>query len=277
MAPPLATDPEAVRMIASRPARPARSSPPPGGPGGPWIGRTTAGLGRLLAYQRPFRLQVASHGLVAVAPASVAYALATLVVSVLWRQPGVGHRAVDAWCAWRAADLARGHLVPLFGSALLVRRPVEALWTVTAVWLLLGPLEAAVGGRRLLGLGALGHAVATVAVDLCWLAGPHAGGGLAGLDVGTSAVVVTAAAALVVVTRSAPLAAALATGLAVDLATTPSLASAEHLLAAAIGVAGALVLRPASRPQPVPVRPAAASAGGVRRMSARRARPEESA
>jgi hypothetical protein len=264
-------------MIASRPARPARSSPPPGGPGGPTIGRMAAGVSRLMAYQRPFRLRVASDGLIAVAPVSVAYALITMVVSALWRQPGAGHQAVAACCAWRAADLSHGRLVPLFGSALLVRRPVEAVWTVTAVWLLLGPLEAAVGGRRLLLLGALGHAVPTVAADLRWLAGPHLRGGLAGLDVGTSAVVVTAVAALVVVTRSAPLAAALATGLAVDLATTPNLASVEHLLAAAIGVAGALALRPASRPQPVPVRPAAASAGGVRRMSARRSRPEESA
>jgi hypothetical protein len=265
-------------MIASRPARPARSSPPPGGPGGPTIGRMTAGLGRLMAYQRAFRARVASDGLVAVAPVSVAYALITLVVSALWRQPGAGHRAVAACCAWRAADLARGDLAPLFGSGLLVRRPMEAVWTVTAVWLLLGPLEAAVGGRRLLLLGALGHAVPTVVVDLCWLAGLHVGGGLAGLDVGTSAVVVTAAAALVVVTRSAPLAVALAIGLAVDLATTPNLASVEHLLAAVIGVAGALIRRPNPRRQSISVQAAApALAGGADHLPGRRTGPEEAA
>jgi hypothetical protein len=128
-------------MIVSQPARPARSSPPPGGPGGPTIGRMTAGLSRLMAYQRPFRLRVASHGPVALAPVSVAYALITLVVSALWRYPGAGHRAVAACCAWRAAELLRGDLAPLFGSALLVRRLVQVVWTVTAVWLLLGPLE----------------------------------------------------------------------------------------------------------------------------------------
>jgi hypothetical protein len=225
-------------------------------------------------YQRPFRLRVASDGLVVVAPVSVAYALITMVMSALFRQPGAGPRAVAACCAWRAADLPHGRLVPLFGSALLVRRPVEAIWTVTAVWLLLGPLEAAVGGRRLLLLGALGHAVPTVAVDLCWLAGPHVGGSLAGLDVGTSAVVVTAAAAMVVVTRSVPLAAALVTGLAVDLATTPSLASVEHLVAAAIGVAGALILRLNPRRQSISARPAAlALARGAYRVPARRAAP----
>ena len=201
-------------------------------------------LGRVLAYQRPFRRQVATDGLVAVAPLSAAYALVTLVVSSLWRDPGAGHRVVVDCCAWRAADLPHGDLAPLLGSALLVRRPVEAVWTVTAVWLLLGPLEAMVGGRRLLLLGVLGHAVPTVAVDLCWLAGGRAGAALAGRDVGTSAVVVTAAAGLAVLTRSGSVAAGLGTGLAVALATTPCLASVEHLIAAALGIAGALILRP---------------------------------
>jgi hypothetical protein len=121
---------------------------------------------------------------------------------------------------------------------------VEAIWTVAAVWLLLGPLEAMVGGRRLLLLGAVGQVVPTVAVDLCWLAGGRAEAALAGLDVGTSAVVVTVAASLAVLTRSTSVAAGLGTGLAVDLATTPSLASVEHLIAAAIGIAGALIMRP---------------------------------
>jgi hypothetical protein len=202
-------------------------------------------LGRVMAYQRPFRARVAREGLLAVAPVSVAYVLVTLVVSALWRDPGAGYRVVAACCAWRATDLARGDLVPLLGSALLVRRPVEAVWTVAAAWLLLGPLEAMVGGRGLLLVGAVGQVVSTVVIDLCLLAGSRAGGSLDGLDVGTSAVVVTVAATLAVATRSSSLAAALGTGLAVDLATTPSLASVEHLVAAVIGVAGAWVLRPA--------------------------------
>jgi hypothetical protein len=175
-------------------------------------------LDRVLAYQRPFRRRVAGEGLVAVAPVSVAYVLAALVVSSLWRDPGAGHRLVAACCAWRAPDLARGDLAPLPGGALLVRRPVEAVWTVVAGWLLLGPLEAMVGGRRLLLLGAVGQVVPTVVVDLCWLAGGRT-----------------------------------ATGLAVDLATTPNLASVEHLVAAVVGVAGALILRPGL---PRPAQPA---------------------
>ena len=94
--------------------------------------------------------------------------------------------------------------------------------------------------------------------------------------VGTSAVVVTATAALAVLTQSVPLAAALATGLAIDLATTPNLATVEHLVAAAIGVAGALILRPNPQPQPVPVEPAAAVlAEGARRAPVGRAGSEE--
>jgi hypothetical protein len=201
-------------------------------------------LGWVMAYQRAFRARVARDGLLAVAPASLVFVLVTLAVSSVWRGPPAGHRAVAACCAWRATTLTHraGALVPLFGSAFLVRRPVEAVWTVAAAWLVLGPLEAAVGSRRLLLLGAFGHAVPTVLVDLCWLAGSRAGGGLDGVDVGTSAVVVTAAAALAVLTRSPPLGAALAAGLAVDLATTPDLASVEHVVAVGIGVAGALLL-----------------------------------
>lgn len=200
----------------------------------------------MLAYRRGFRARVARDGLLATAPVSLAFPLVTLVVSGLWRVRG-WHRAVAACCAWRAADLphAPAALLPLLGSAFLTRRPLEAAWTVAAAWLVLAPLEAALGSAALLALGAAGHVVPTVLADLCWLAGIRTGWGssLAGLDVGTSAVIVTAAAALAVVTRSAPVGAALAAGLAVDLAVDPGLATAEHLLAAAIGAAAAFALR----------------------------------
>ena len=140
------------------------------------------------------------------------FLLATLVVSALWHDPAGGHRVVASCCAWRATDLPQGPLLPLLGSAFLIRRPVEAVWTVAATWLVLGPLETAIGSRRLLALGAVGHALPTALVDLCWLASGRAGQGLAGLDVGTSAVVVTAAAALAVATRSLPVAAVLEPG-----------------------------------------------------------------
>jgi hypothetical protein len=227
------------------------------GPIGTIRGVVAAGLRWLMAYQRPFRVEVARYGLVVVAPASIAYMLATLVVSALWLDPVVGHRAVTACCAWRAATVTHGYgaLIPLFGSAFLVRRPVEAIWTVAATWLVLGPLEAAVGSRRLLLIGALGHAVPTVVIDLCWLAANRADASLAGIDVGTSAVVVTAAAALAVSTRSLPVSVTLAVGIAVDIGAAPDLATAEHLVAVVIGICAALVLLPDRwppwRPEPV--------------------------
>jgi hypothetical protein len=219
-------------------ARPAGTATPPG----PATPTRADWPGRLLAYQQPFRDRVRRVGLVAAAPASVGFAAASLVVSALWLDRAGGHRLVAACCAWRAADLPGGSLLPLLGSALLVRRPVEALWTVAAAWLVLGPLEGAVGSRRLLAVAALGHAVPTVLVDLCWLAGGRSGPGLAGLDVGTSGVIVAAAAALAVVTSSLPVAVVLAAGLAVDVVAAPGLATAEHLLAVAVAVALAMAL-----------------------------------
>jgi hypothetical protein len=206
----------------------------------------TGFLGWVMAYQRAFRTQVARDGLLAVAPASLAFVTVTLAVSALWRDPVAGHRVVAACCAWRATSLTHGAgaLLPLFGSAFLVRRPVEAIWTVAATWLVLGPLEAAVGSRRLLLLAAFGHVIPTVVMDLSWLAGNRIGGGLDGIDVGTSAVVVTTAAALAVASRSLPLGVALAAGLAVDIAAAPDLATAEHLIAVVIGISGALLLLP---------------------------------
>ena len=230
----------------------------------------TWGIRWAMAYQRAFRARVAGDGLLAVAPAALVYVLVTLVVSSVWRGPPVGHRAVAACCAWRATTLSHGAgaLAPLLGSAFLVRRPVEAIWTVAAAWLVLGPLEAAVGSRRLLLLGAVGHVVPTVLVDLYWLAGNRVGGGLQGIDVGTSAVVVTAAAALAVLTRSPPLGAALAVGLADAPATTPDLASVEHLAAVALGIAGGrLLLLPGRRPRPLAAaRPPYEGAGVSRRV-----------
>jgi hypothetical protein len=219
--------------------------PPPAPPRG-WRGA----LGRAFAYRRPFRVRVAEVGVVAAAPASLAFLLTSLIVSSLWHDPAGGQRLAGACCAWQATDLPRGPLLPLLGSAFLVRRPVEAVWTVAATWLVLGPLEVVGGSRRLILLGVLGHVVPTLLVDLCWLATGKADPGLGGLDVGTSAVIVTAAAALAVATSSLPVAAVLAAGLAVDVAAAPGLATAEHLVAVAIGVGMTMALGRGARLAP---------------------------
>jgi hypothetical protein len=74
---------------------------------------------------------------------------------------------------------------------------------------------------------------------------------------------------------------ALAVGLAVDLATTPDLASVEHPLAVVIGIAGALLLpdrwprsldRPVEAPCP-PEHPTVTSGGSRRLIGASACRP----
>jgi hypothetical protein len=222
------------------------------------------GSGRVMAYQQTFRTRVARDGVLATAPVSVAFLVVTLAVSAAWRDPTAWHRTLTACCAWQAADLRHGPMVPLVGSAFLVRRPVEAAWTVAATWLVLGPLEAVVGSRRMLVIGGLGHVGSTVLIDLCWLARMGPGGSLAGLDVGTSAVVVAGAAALAVSTRSLPVAMVLAVGLAIDLAAARDLANVEHLVAAAIGVGGALVHLPGRWPRWRPELTGAAGGGRPR-------------
>jgi hypothetical protein len=185
---------------------------------------------------------VAEVGLVAAAPASLAFLLTSLIVSSLWHEGAGGQRLVGDCCAWQATDLPRGPLLPLLGSAFLVLRPVEVVWTVAATWLVLGPLEVVGGSRRLILLGVLGNVVPTLLVDLCWLATGKADPGLGGLDVGTSGVIVTAAAALAVAASSLPVAAVLAAALAVDVAAAPGLATGEHLVAVAVGVGVTMAL-----------------------------------
>jgi hypothetical protein len=120
-------------------------------------------------------------------------------------------------------------------------RPIEVAWAVVATWLLLAPLEATIGTRRMLLVGTLGNLLPTVSIGLAFLAAHP--GAPAPLDVGTSAVVVAAGAALVVWTRSLAIAVLYLLGVAVDVLVSPDLATAEHLLALATGAAVALALR----------------------------------
>jgi hypothetical protein len=207
--------------------------------GGPTGAR--ARLAFLRDYRLPYRAAAARAGAWRAAPASWSFLALVLLVSLAWRLPGA-HGAVAACCAYRAGDLhAWPHAARVAGSAFLVVRPIEAAWSVVATWLLLAPLEAMIGTRRMLLVGALGNLVPSVSVGLAFRAAhPDTP---APLDVGTSAVVVAAGAVLVVWTRSLPIAALYLLGVAVDVLVSPDLATAEHLLALATGAALALVLR----------------------------------
>src|SRR6266498_3945896 len=89
--------------------------------------------------------------------------------------------------------------------------------------------------------GAVGAADGHGPMGLAFLA-THPGAA-APLDVGPSAVVVAAGAALVVWSRSLGIAALYLVGVAVDVLISPDLATAEHLLALATGAGVALILR----------------------------------
>jgi hypothetical protein len=200
-----------------------------------------ARLAFLRDYRAPYRLAARRVGRWRAAPASWSFLALTLLVSLAWRLPG-GHRAVAACCAYRASDL-RGwpRAARVAGSAFLAVRPIEVAWAVVATWLLLAPLEAIIGTRRMLLVGTLGNLLPTVSIGLAFLAAHP--GAPAPLDVGTSAVVVAAGAALVVWTRSLAIAVLYLLGVAVDVLVSPDLATAEHLLALATGAAVALALR----------------------------------
>ncbi len=197
-------------------------------------------------YRAPYRAAVRRAGVWRAAPATWAFLALTLLVSLLWHIPGA-HHAVLGCCAYRATDLAHWQRAArLAASAFLVLRPVEVAWSVAACWLLLAPLEAAVGTRRIVAVGAVGNLVPTLSTGLAWLAS-HPGAAGAPLDVGTSAMVVAAGAALVVWSRSLPIAALLVLALAVDVLVESDLATAEHLLALAVGVGSMLLLRSPER------------------------------
>jgi len=149
---------------------------------------------------------------------------------------------VAACCAYRASDLhGWPRAARVAGSPFLAVRPIEVAWAVVATWLLLVPLEATIGTRRMLLVGTLGNLLPTVSIGLAFLAAHP--GAPASLDVGTSAVVVAAGAALVVWTRSLAIAVLYLLGVTVDVLVSPDLATAEHLLALATGAAVALALR----------------------------------
>jgi len=200
-----------------------------------------ARLAFLRDYRAPYRAAALRVGRWRAAPATWTFLALTLLVSLAWRLPA-GHQAVAACCAYRATDLESWpQAARVAGSAFLVQRPIEAAWAVVASWLLLAPLEAGIGTRRMVLVGTLGNLVPSVSIGLAFLAAHP--GAHASLDVGVSAVVVTAGAALTVWSRSLAIAALYLVGVAVDVLVSPDLATAEHLLALATGAALAVVLR----------------------------------
>ncbi len=167
-----------------------------------------------------------------------------LLVSLAWGTPGAGHRLMAACCAHQAWQPNLGATVRLVAGAFLLRQWYEVVWTVAATVLVTAPFEAWLGSGRMLTTIALGHLVPTMAVAAAGLAQDHRLGG-GGLDVGSSAVIVAAAAGLAVRSRSLPVAGCLLiAGLVAGLVQS-RLATAEHLAAILVG---ALATAALSRP-----------------------------
>lgn len=167
--------------------------------------------------------------------------MVTLVVTLLWHLPGTSRLVTDC-CAFHATDL---HGLPeaarILGGSFLDWRNIEIPWSIVASWLLVAPLEALIGSRRLLLLGAVGTLVPTLTMSLIFMAKNP--GAAAPLDVGTSAVVVAVGAGLSVWTRSLPVTLLYLFGVSIDVLVTPDLATAEHLMALVLGAFIAMAMR----------------------------------
>ncbi len=222
------------------------------------------------AHLEPLRRAVAERGIARAAPAALAIVALVVPASVAWRVPGPPHRIAEACCAYRGVDLAHWQLARLLGGALIVRTPVEWVWTPIAAAVVLAVYEAIAGTRWLVVTALAGHVVPTVLVDLAGAAG-HRAAELARLDIGPSGIVVAVAVALAVRRPSAPVTAALAVGLLVDILVAPGLTSIEHLIDVPIGVAagllagGAAAARPARRAARPATRPPAGGDAAARR------------
>jgi hypothetical protein len=136
------------------------------------------------------------------------------------------------------------HHGPAGRGAFLLRHWYEIVWTVAATVLVTALFEAWVGSGRMLVTITLGQLVPTIAVAATGLAHDQRLGG-GGLDVGASAVIVAAAAGLAVRSRSLPVAGCLLIAEVVASLVQAPLATAEHLIAIAIGALATVAL---SRP-----------------------------
>jgi hypothetical protein len=191
------------------------------------------------AYRRPLRRRAARGGPFHAAPVAAGFLTVCLLVSFLWDIPGTGHRLVAGCCAYQGWQPSLGVTVRLVGGAFLLRSWYEIVWTVAATVLVTAPFEAWVGGGRMLTTITLGHLVPTIAVAAVLAHDHRLGGG--GMDVGSSAVIVAAAAGLAVRSRSLPVAGCLLVAQLIAALTQSPLTTVEHLAAILVGALTTIV------------------------------------
>ncbi len=198
-------------------------------------------LAWLFAYQKPLRRRVVRWGPLRAAPVAVGFLAVCLLVSLAWDTSGAGHRWVAACCAYQGWQPSLGGTVRLVAGAFLLRAGYEVVWTVAATVLVTAPFEAWMGSARMLTTIALSHLVPTVAVAAAGLAQDHRFGG-GGLDVGSSAVIVAAAAGLAVRSRSLPVVGCLVIAQLVASLVQSPLTTAEHVAAVVVGALATVAL-----------------------------------
>jgi membrane associated rhomboid family serine protease len=183
----------------------------------------------------PLRARVTSRGLAGAAPASLAIAVASLILTALVQVPSALHADATRWFEYRGDDLYAGELWRLVTSGLLAQSWLQYLWTLFIAVVGFAVLEVRVGPGRMLACVAASHVLPTVAVALLapLLGRPDV---LSEVDYGTSCLVVGAVAALAWLGRSALLAAFIVVGLAADVMLSAPVTAIEHAAAVVLGV-----------------------------------------
>jgi hypothetical protein len=193
------------------------------------------------AHFAPLRARIRSRGLAHAAPASLALAATSLILTALVQVPSPAQHDAKALLAYQGDDLYTGQLWRVTTSGLLAQSWAQWAWTLFITITVFAVLEVQVGPARLLACVAASHILPTVAVAS--LAPPLGHAELLGqVDYGTSCLVLGAAAALTWVRRSMLLAAIIAAGLTADVMLSAPLTAIEHAAALVVGallVAGA--------------------------------------
>src|SRR5262249_15766389 len=114
----------------------------------------------------PLRERMAGRGLARTAPASLALATASLILTALVHTPSpIQHRAASL-LEYKGDDLYAGELWRLVTSGLLAQSWLQYLWTLFIAVAIFAVLEVEVGWARLIACVALSHIVPTVTVAL---------------------------------------------------------------------------------------------------------------
>lgn len=195
----------------------------------------------------PLRTRIRTVGLLRAAPASLGLLLASLAATASVRLPSPVQHAASSIFVYRGRDLHTTtalYRLPL--SALLAQSWPQWLWTAFVAVTLFASLEARVGPGRLLLCVFAGQVLSTAVVDLLAGAGDRTAQ-LALPDIGTSCLVVSAAAGYALLTRSRLLTTVLAVGLCIDAVLGASATDQEHWIATGTGLLCIAVSAPRRR------------------------------